>query len=165
MELESQPEPVTLGDAKELLEKELSVRENKLRCIDCGHFQPVPDIEPEPASKNSEEDEEEDEGPKGPTCDSCGSERMTLIEQIQYEHKLALDHVRVLAQSTPEISKAIIEKVSDLEHVDEYYAAKIADILPMHPDDVRSIFARERFSLGREEIDSIINAVRETTGA
>ena len=165
MELESQPEPVTLGDVKELLEKELSVRENKLRCIDCGHFQPVPDIEPEPASKNSEEDEEEDEGPKGPTCDSCGSERMTLIEQIQYEHKLALDHVRVLAQSTPEISKAIIEKVSDLEHVDEYYAAKIADILPMHPDDVRSIFARERFSLGREEIDSIINAVKETTGA
>ena len=165
MELESQPEPVTLGDVKELLEKELSVRENKLRCIDCGHFQPVPDIEPEPASKNSEEDEEEDEGPKGPTCDSCGSERMTLIEQIQYEHKLALDHVRVLAQSTPEISKAIIEKVSDLEHVDEYYAAKIADILPMHPDDVRSIFARERFSLGREEIDSIINAVREPTGA
>jgi len=165
MELESQPEPVTLGDVKELLEKELSIRENRLRCIDCGHFQPVPDIEPEPASKNSEEDEEEDEGPKGPTCDSCGSERMTLIEQIQYEHKLALDNVRVLAQSTPEISKAIIEKVSDLEHVDEYYAAKIADILPMHPDDVRSIFARERFSLGREEIDSIINAVRETTGA
>ena len=165
MELESQPEPVTLGDVKELLEKELSIRENRLRCVDCGHFQPVPDIEPEPASKNSEEDEEEDEGPKGPTCDSCGSERMTLIEQIQYEHKLALDHVRVLAQSTPEISKAIIEKVSDLEHVDEYYAAKIADILPMHPDDVRSIFARERFSLGREEIDSIINAVRETTGA
>tara|TARA_B100001250_G_scaffold350769_1_gene322626 strand:- start:45 stop:539 length:495 start_codon:yes stop_codon:yes gene_type:complete len=164
MELESQPEPVTLGDVKELLEKELSIRENRLRCVDCGHFQPVPDIEPEPA-KNSEEDEEEDEGPKGPTCDSCGSERMTLIEQIQYEHKLALDHVRVLAQSTPEISKAIIEKVSDLEHVDEYYAAKIADILPMHPDDVRSIFARERFSLGREEIDSIINAVRETTGA
>ena len=165
MELESQPEPVPLGDVKELLEKELSIRENRLRCSDCGHFQPVPDIEPEPASKNSEEDEEEDEGPKGPTCDSCGSERMTLIEQIQYEHKLALDHVRVLAQSTPEISKAIIEKVSDLEHVDEYYAAKIADILPMHPDDVRSIFARERFSLGREEIDSIINAVRETTGA
>ena len=164
MELESQPEPVTLGDVKELLEKELSIRENRLRCVDCGHFQPVPDIEPEPA-KNSEEDEEEDEGPKGPTCDSCGSERMTLIEQIQYEHKLALDHVRVLAQSTPQISKAIIEKVSDLEHVDEYYAAKIADILPMQPDDVRSIFARERFSLGREEIDSIVNAVKEITGA
>ena len=59
MELESQPEPVTLGDVKELLEKELSIRENRLRCIDCGHFQPVPDIETENAYKNSEEDEEE----------------------------------------------------------------------------------------------------------
>ena len=162
---ESHPEPVTLGDVKELLEKELSIRENRLRCVDCGHFQPVPDVEPEPEVSESSEEGEEAEGPTGPTCDSCGSERMNLIEQIQYEHKLALDHVRILAQSTPEISKSIIEKVVDLEHVDDYYAAKIADILPMHPDDVRSIFARERFSLGRDEIDSIINAVRETTGA
>ena len=162
---ESHPEPVTLGDVKELLEKELSIRENRLRCVDCGHFHPVPDVEPEPEVSESSEDGEEVEGPTGPTCDSCGSERMNLIEQIQYEHKLALDHVRILAQSTPEISKSIIEKVIDLEHVDDYYAAKIADILPMHPDDVRSIFARERFSLGRDEIDSIINAVRETTGA
>ncbi len=163
MELESQPEPVPLGDVKELLEKELSIRENRLRCIDCGHFQPVPDVEPEP--EVTEDSDEESEGPVGPTCDSCGSQRMNLIEQIQYEHKLALDHVRLLAQSSPKDSKAIIEKVIDLEHVDGYYAAKIADILPMHPDDVRSIFARERFSLGRDEIDSIINAVKETTGA
>ena len=163
MELESQPEPVPLGDVKELLEKELSIRENRLRCIDCGNFQPVPDVEPEP--EVTEASDEESEGPVGPTCDSCGSQRMNLIEQIQYEHKLALDHVRLLAQSSPKDSKAIIEKVIGLEHVDGYYAAKIADILPMHPDDVRSIFARERFSLGRDEIDSIINAVKETTGA
>ena len=165
MESESQPEPVPLGVVNKLLEKELSVRENRLRCIECGHFQPVPDVEPEPEVTESSEDDEESEGPIGPTCDSCGSQRMNLIEQIQYEHKLALDHVRLLAQSSPEISKAIIEKVIELEHVDGYYAAKIADILPMHPDDVRSIFARERFSLGRDEIDSIINAVKETTGA
>ena len=95
---ESQPKPVTLGEVKELLEKELSVRENKLRCVDCGNFQPVPDVEPEPEVKESVEGEEE-EGPKGPTCDSCSSERMVLIEQIQYEHKLALDHVRLLSHN------------------------------------------------------------------
>ena len=38
MDVEKQPEPVPLGVAKELLEKELSVRENRLRCVDCGHF-------------------------------------------------------------------------------------------------------------------------------
>ena len=101
----------------------------------------------------------------GPTCDSCGSTRLNLIEQIQYEHKLAVDHVRLVSQSLPKESKEIMAKVIELEHVDDYYAAKIADILPMHPDDVRSIFARERFSLGKDEIDSIINAVKETKGA
>ena len=51
MDLESEPKPVSLGAVKDLLEKELSVRENRLRCIDCGHFQPVPEVEPEPAAK------------------------------------------------------------------------------------------------------------------
>lgn len=164
MEIESQPKPVPLGDVKELLEKELSVRENKLRCVECGNFQAVPDID-SVAEKPSEDGDEESEVPTGPTCDSCGSTRLNLIEQIQYEHKLALDHVRLLAQSLPKESKEIMTKVIELEHVDDYYAAKIADILPMHPDDVRSIFARERFSLGKEEIESIISAVKETKGA
>lgn len=164
MDLESEPKPVSLGAVKDLLEKELSVRENRLRCIDCGHFQPVPEVEPEPATKAEESDDEESEAPAGPTCDSCGSERLNLIEQIQYEHKLALDHVRLLSKIGSKEAQEIIDKVIDLEHVDEYYAVKIADVLPMHPDDVRSIFAKERFSLGRDEIDSIIDAVRETTG-
>jgi|TARA_B110000438_G_scaffold256159_1_gene263461 DNA-directed RNA polymerase subunit F len=164
MEIESQPNPVPLGDVKELLEKELSIRENKLRCIECGNFQAVPEIEPV-VETPSEVDGEESDAPVGPTCDSCGSTRLNLIEQIQYEHKLALDHVRLVAKSPPKQSKEIMTKVIELEHVDDYYAAKIADILPVHPDDVRSIFARERFSLGKEEIASIISAVKETTGA
>ena len=49
MESEPQPEPVPLGVVNKMLEKELSIRENRLRCIECGHFQPVPDVEPEPA--------------------------------------------------------------------------------------------------------------------
>lgn len=164
MESELQPKPVPLGAVKELLEKEISGRENRLRCIDCGHFQPVPDVEPEPEVSEESEDGES-EGPTGPTCDSCDSQRLNLIEQIQYEHKLALDHVRLLSKIGPKDAQSIIDKVIDLEHVDDYYAVKIADVLPMHPDEVRSIFARERFSLGRDEIDSIIEAVRETTGA
>ena len=164
MESELKPKPVPLGSVKDLLEKELSVRENRLRCIDCGNFQAVPDVEPEPVS-NVDSDDEESESQIGPVCDSCGSQRLNLIEQIQYEHKLALDHVRLLSKIGAKDAKQIIDKVIDLEHVDDYYAVKIADVLPMHPDDVRSIFARERFSLSRDEIDSIIDAVRETTGA
>ena len=161
MDVEKQPEPVPLGVAKELLEKELGLRETRLRCIDCGSFQAVPDAEPDNDKSDDEEDSEEY---TGPICDKCGSQRLVLIEQIQYEHKLALDHVRLITQATPEQGNQIMEKVIELEHVNDYYAAKIVDVLPMHADDVRSIFARERFSLGHDEIDTIISTVKETMG-
>ena len=164
MTLNSEPEPVPLGVVNNLLEKELRVRENRLRCVECGHFQPVPDAEPEPQITESE-DEEGVSAPIGPTCDKCESQRMNLIEQVQYEHKLALDHAHLLSKIGPKESNAIIAKVIELEHVNDYYAVKIADVLPLHPDDVRSIFARERFSLGRDEIDSIIEAVRDIVEA
>ena len=161
MEVEKKPEPIPLGVAKELLEKELSSRENRLRCVDCGSFQAVPDVEPDNEKSDSEDEAEEY---TGPICAKCGSQRLVLIEQIQYEHKLALDHVRLITQATPEQGNEIIGKVIELEHVNDYYASKIVDVLPMHPDDVRSIFARERFSLGHDEIDTIISAVKETMG-
>ena len=161
MDVEKQPEPVPLGIVKELLEKELSVRENRLRCVDCGNFQAVPEVEPE--VKKSEDNEESEEF-TGPVCEECESQKLILIEQIQYEHKLALDHVRLITQATTEQASQIMEKVIELEHVNDYYAAKIADVLPMHADAVRSIFARERYSLGHDEIDTIVSAVKEIMG-
>ena len=109
MDVEKQPEPVSLGVVKELLEKELSVRENRLRCVDCGNFQPVPEVVPE---VEKSDDEEESEEYTGPICEKCESQRLILIEQIQYEHKLALDHVRIMAQATIKQANQIIEKVT-----------------------------------------------------
>ena len=109
MESEPQPEPVPLGVVNKMLEKELSVRENRLRCVECGNFQPVPDVEPEAPEVEATEDGEEPEAPVGPTCESCGSQRLNLIEQIQYEHKLALDHVHLLSKIGPKESKAIMD--------------------------------------------------------
>ena len=96
---------------------------------------------------------------------SAAHTAMNLIEQIQYEHKLALDHVRHLTRITRSEAEAVMAALDGLEHVDAYYAAKIADILPVHPDDVRAIFARERFSVGSDEIEAIIAAVQENTEA
>ena len=162
-----EPQPVPLGIVKELLEAELGGRENKHRCRDCGHFQPLPkeSEEPEAEEQGESEDAEAPEPPKGPPCDSCGSHNLDLIEQIQYEHRLALDHVRHLTRVTRAQAEGIMQAVGGLEHVDDFYAAKIADILPTHPNDVRAIFARERFSLGQDEIDAIIAAVQENTEA
>ena len=57
-----------------------------------------------------------------------------------------------------------MESVQDLEHVNAYYATKIADILPQSPDEVRALFSRERFTLGNDEIAQIITAVKDNIG-
>ena len=80
MDVEKQPEPIPLGIAKELLEKELSVRENRLRCVDCGNFQAVPEVEPE--VQKSDADDGESEEYTGPICEKCGSQKLILIESI-----------------------------------------------------------------------------------
>ena len=165
--MSEEPQPLSLSEVKILFSDELSRRENRLRCIDCGHFQPVPEVEetPEtPVSDSTDESDDDSEGPKGPTCDSCDSDRMMLNVQIKYEHNLALDHVQKVSVTKLEQSKAIIKGVQDLEHVNAYYATKIADILPQSPDEVRALFARERFSLGNDEIAQIITAVKDNLG-
>ena len=165
--MSEEPQPLSLSEVKILFSNELSRRENRLRCIDCGHFQAVPDVEEIPAtpvSESSNDSEEETEGPKGPTCDSCSSDKLMLIEQIKYEHNLALDHVQKISAINLEQSKAIIENLQELGHVNVYYATKIADILPQSPDEVRAIFARERFSLVNDEIERIITVVKENIG-
>ena len=38
-------------------------------------------------------------------------------------------------------------------------AVKIADLLAGHPDDVRAVFAKERFSLSKEDVDRVVEIV------
>jgi len=51
-----------------------------------------------------------------------------------------------------------------MEHVPrvkEHLAYKIADFLPEHPDDIKSVFARERFTLTEEELKQILDIVKK----
>jgi len=43
----------------------------------------------------------------------------------------------------------------------EVNAMKIADLIPTHADDVRAIFAKERFALSKEDMDHVLEIVRE----
>ena len=51
--MSEEPQPLTLSEVKILFSDELSKRENRLRCVDCGHFQPVPEVEEVPEAPAS----------------------------------------------------------------------------------------------------------------
>lgn len=82
--------------------------------------------------------------------------------ELSYEQKLALEHARSFAlKLDAEKSRELVERLRKLsDKVTEGHAVKIADLLPTHPDDVRVVFAKERFQLEKDEIDKILETVQ-----
>jgi DNA-directed RNA polymerase subunit F len=83
-------------------------------------------------------------------------------QDLNYEQKLALDHATHFVRLTPEKAQDLADKLLKLGgRVSDYYAYRIADLLPTHADDVRAIFARERSVPVAEEIEKVLSIVRE----
>jgi DNA-directed RNA polymerase subunit F len=80
--------------------------------------------------------------------------------ELSYEKKLALQHARDFAKLSSTKSKQLIDELlKNIERISDEHAYKISDVLPEGPDDVRAIFAKERFNLETDEIKKIIEIV------
>jgi len=79
--------------------------------------------------------------------------------EMRYELARAIEHVNRFATLTPEESLEFVDELQELEKVDEPTAYKIANLLPKDRDELRAIYAQERFSLSGDELDDILNIV------
>jgi len=79
--------------------------------------------------------------------------------ELRYELARAVEHVNRFAFLDGEESRALVEKLADLEKVEPAVAIKIADVLPADRTELRSVFANERYALDGEELDEILNVV------
>lgn len=95
------------------------------------------------------------------------SEVKTLLEkeekkrELTYEQKLALEHAKHFAKINVTNAKKMAQELTELDRITEPFAYKIVDILPLHPEEVRAIFAKERFTLEDSEIKKIIKIVEK----
>lgn len=80
-------------------------------------------------------------------------------EELTYEQKIALEHAQKFAKLPASKTKKLIKDLMKIERLEEHHAYKIADLLPTHEEDVKTIFAKERFSLSEDEIKKIIKTV------
>ena len=87
------------------------------------------------------------------------SERIAAEKELSYEFRRSMEHANQSAKTTPEKSKDLVDKLLKLEKMKPEIAYRIANIMPKSRDEVRAIFAKERFTLAPEEIDSIIDLV------
>jgi len=79
--------------------------------------------------------------------------------ELRYELARAIEHVNRFATLDPEESREFVADLQELEGVEEPTAYKIANLLPEDRDELRSIYAQERYSLSGKELDEILGVV------
>lgn len=81
-------------------------------------------------------------------------------EELTYEQKIALEHARRFARLDVETANKLVADLRKaVPDAEDKYVYRIADLLPVHPDDVRSIFQKARGDLDDAQIEKMIAAV------
>ena len=87
------------------------------------------------------------------------SQRIAAEKEMTYEFRRSIEHANQLAKTTPEKSLALVQELQKLEKMKPEIAYRIANIMPRTRDEIRAIYAKERFTLSPEELDSILEIV------
>jgi len=87
------------------------------------------------------------------------AQRLAAEKEMSYEFRRSIEHANQVAKTSPEKSVALVEQLQKLEKMKPEIAFRIANIMPKTRDELRAIYAKERFTLTTEELDSIIEIV------
>lgn len=80
-------------------------------------------------------------------------------EELGYELRRAIRHAEIFAKGTAEESRQMVVELMKLEKMTREIAVKIADVRPITKDELRAVYAKERFTLSEEELDGILEIV------
>ena len=92
---------------------------------------------------------------------------------LTYEQKAALQHAEWAASKNrngyptdPKVFNDIFNAVMEIELFQKYpeLAAKIAELMPMHEDDVRAVIASRRISIESADVSAVIDIIRQHIG-
>jgi len=82
-------------------------------------------------------------------------------EELLYEQKIALEHAHKFAKLSIKKMDDLIKELSKFDFLDKIHVYKIADLLPLTEEDIKTIFAKERITFGEGEIKKILDSVRK----
>jgi DNA-directed RNA polymerase subunit F len=81
--------------------------------------------------------------------------------ELGYEQKTALEHLKKFSKLSAKDANKLLEEVSSVFRMSPQTAAKIVNLMPKNADEIRMIFAREKFSLKEDEINKILELVKK----
>ena len=89
---------------------------------------------------------------------------------LTYEQKAALQHAEWAASDNrngyatdPKVFTDMFNAIMEIEIFQKYpeLAAKLAEIMPMHSDDVRAVIASRRISIEGDDVEKVLDIVRQ----
>ncbi|HON81897.1 MAG TPA: RNA polymerase Rpb4 family protein [Methanoregulaceae archaeon] len=87
------------------------------------------------------------------------AERLAAGKEMSYELRRSIEHANTLAKMPPEDSRVLVDELQKLEKMKPDIAFRIANIAPRTRDELRAVYAKEKFSLTGEELDRILELV------
>ncbi|MDD1706592.1 MAG: RNA polymerase Rpb4 family protein [Methanoregulaceae archaeon] len=88
------------------------------------------------------------------------AERLEAGKEMSYELRRSIEHANQLYKLPADNSRALVEGLLKLEKMKPDIAFRIANIAPRNRDELRAIYAKEKFSLSGEELDEILELVK-----
>ena len=84
------------------------------------------------------------------------------VKELNYEQRIASEYLSKFSSVSTTKSKKLVGELLDLnQKIKPELAVKIADLQPEDEEDVRAVFAKERFTLTKEEIKGILELVQK----
>jgi DNA-directed RNA polymerase subunit F len=90
---------------------------------------------------------------------SIEARRLDEGEEMSYELRKSIEHANLLAKTSADNARDLVEELQKLEKMKPDIAYRIANVMPRTRDELRAIYAKERFTLSGEELDEIIDLV------
>ncbi len=90
-------------------------------------------------------------------------ERVKEDKELGYELRKAISHAEMFAKLEPGKSRELMDELLKLDKMKPEIAVRIVDILPLTNDEVRSIYAKERYTLSEKELKDILDLVMKYT--
>lgn len=79
--------------------------------------------------------------------------------ELGYELRKAITHVETFSKLDAKQSREMVNKLLELDKMKPEIAMRISDVLPLSNDEIRSIYAKERYTLTEEELKQILDIV------
>ncbi|OPY34203.1 MAG: RNA polymerase Rpb4 [Methanomassiliicoccales archaeon PtaU1.Bin124] len=88
-------------------------------------------------------------------------EEESKLRELTPEQKLALDQASKMSRTDADKAGKLMKELTAIDFISEGVAVKIVDLMPMHADDIRVLFAKERLVLDKKQIEQIIKLVEK----